>query len=93
MEKKWIRRLKALEERVAELETEKQNRHGEKSQFYADWIMSQFKKKDYILIADIKEAAKKKGYSWQMITKAKREMLDLGTRVGNNKEGWAWVKI
>lgn len=92
---KVIKRLNALEDRVEELETTRTTQHGTKSKKMADWIMSQFATKNEVPISTIRIKGKKLGFSSQMLSKVKHDLLSevLATEVGNGQRPWMWVKI
>lgn len=83
--------LKDLEKRVEKLENK--GPQGTRLKQIAEWIMELFDEKEVIPIHTIMVKGKKKGYSEQMIQRARRQLLD--DKVGysvKRGEGWSWIK-
>lgn len=93
--KKIIKRVNQLEDRIEELEQSRVLRHGTKTEGMAKWIWAQFEKKDEIPVEYIMRKGATLGYSRQMLSKTKRDLLgdQLGTTVGGHGKPWMWVKI
>lgn len=86
------KRIRKIEKRLSlmEISTKK------KSQSKKKWIENLFINKTNIPVDDIREAAKKMGWSWQSIQIVRREHLSDRIGIGSPKgyEGkWQWVKI
>lgn len=85
-----LKRIKRLEKRVEQLENKRPQ--GQRLKEIADWIMTQFDGKEkYIPVAKIMARGRKRGYSEQMISRARRTLL--GDEIGHSmrKAGaWYW---
>ena len=87
-----MKKIKELEKRIEALEN--RGPRGQRLQEMADWILELFEDKDIIPVYSIMAKGRKKGYSSQMIQRARRALLEdkIGYSVKKG-EGWSWVKI
>lgn len=83
------KKFRQLEKRVELLEL----RRGHKQKEHVEWIKSMFDDKAMrISVKALMKEAKRKGYSWQMIQRARREQLEGKIEVVTEQgKGWFWT--
>lgn len=86
------KRVKKLEQQVAELLANKPV-HGQRLQQIANFIMEQFETKDEVACWKIFKRGREKGFSTQMMQRARRELLreKIEPMITPGK-GWSWAK-
>lgn len=95
MMKELLKRIEKLEKQVKLLTESRLAPHGQRSKQYANWLMDLFEDETDLDIRWIRKQAKKRDFSWQMLLKAKRELLEdkIGTYKRKGDGEWVWRKL